>query len=166
MANNLQIVVSVIALTCCGPPQKGEHGPPGPTGAAGVTGERGATGMVGGFGPTGATGEGFGVVESLLCAKSAGPQDFTYRSVLFSGGARFTFCDVADAFASHSASAFYAPGEGGASTGYCSVFYDVDTADVGYWTFTRTPLRAQYHDPESSVDLSVVTYAPGDCVVN
>lgn len=166
MTNVTKIVSCALLLLSCGAAKDGAQGPPGPAGATGATGPAGLPGNTGQRGATGPTGVASDIVSSVLCAKAAGPQDFIYRTNLFANGARFVECEVSDASSSHSASALYSAAQVGATTGHCSLFYDVDTPSAGYWVFTLSPLQAQYNDGGSASNLQVVTYAPADCTIN
>lgn len=161
------IAVLVFSISC-GPGGPGPAGPPGEQGATGNPGANGATGAMGAMGVsglrgvTGADGGGFDIVAKKRCFKIAG-YAFTYYTALFSNGMRFATCEVADSGASYDATILYASTQVGATTGGCVVTYDVDTASSGWWSFTLSPLRAQYNDIGSASDQQTVTFASTDC---
>lgn len=139
-------------LAACGQP--GQAGPPGP---------RGPTGVDGPMGSTGPTGPGFSFKSQLLCQKLSQGANFHYYTALFDNGARYVTCQIDSSADSFSATAFYPPGQPGATTGYCALVYDIDTPSGGYWSFQLVLPQAQYHDVGSASNGLAVTFGSDDC---
>lgn len=90
---------------------------------------------------------------------------YVYESVIFTTGDRWVSCSVATISAQYSRSIFYKSGSSGATTGYCSVVADLDTASAGYWLFTSQGgiSKTVYSDIPSTHNNYTYTFTSADC---
>lgn len=152
-------MVVVAAMACsmaaCGP---GEMGPQGPQGAQGPQGTQGVKGD---------TGPGVASAKLYACegfsALAGGVGVYVgHIAYVFPDGSVMTSCEVEGPIYSIGATRLFRAGKDiGTTTAHCSVVYDVETGNGGFWEFAmnaaRTSTVVTYVDEGSQYDGRKVT---------
>jgi hypothetical protein len=135
-------VLALLLVAACGP------APAGPAGEKGDPGEPGGR-----------------VSGGIFCYKNANGFAFGYHVTDFTSGDAHANCEVAGTTFTVSNSRFWKAGLVGASEGLCFLYFDLDTASAGRWTFSSKTSgnTAVYTDTGSANDGMVVTFAASDC---
>lgn len=132
-------------------------------GSAGSNGSNGSNGANGTNGTAGLT-----VSSELYCSvQDSGigtTLAYTYEIVKYSTGDRQVTCTVANGNYMYSNTMFWRAIDGGATSGYCSVNYDiVGSGGGGFWSFTSTGGVNQTVYSGATHNGYTYTYTGGQC---
>lgn len=152
------------------------QGPVGSTGSAGQTGSKGDTGNSGVNGNNGANGtdgvngsNGLTIQSGLQCSAVDSGSGvlllYFYESVLYSTGDRFVTCSISTDLNEYSSSDLYVSTQNGAVSGGCTVTYDINVPNGGFWTFTsqNSVTKTAYTDPGTGTNGYSFTFNAGSC---